>query len=128
MKHFLGLGTDIIEISRIKKAIKNVKFLEKVYSSEERRLIGEKGNKAETYAGRFAAKEAISKAFGTGMREITFSNIEIINDDLGKPIIKFKNNIKAYEEKYLVEVSISHCKEYAVSTAIVFTKENEVKK
>ncbi|MDP0489246.1 MAG: holo-ACP synthase [Fusobacterium sp. JB019] len=128
MKHFLGLGTDIIEISRIKKAIKNVKFLEKVYSSEELHLIGEKGNKAETYAGRFAAKEAISKAFGTGMREITFSNIEIINDDLGKPIIKFKNNIKAYEEKYLVEVSISHCKEYAVSTAIVFTKENEVKK
>lgn len=127
MKHFLGLGTDIIEISRIKKAIKNVRFLEKVYSLEELRLIGEKGNKAETYAGRFAAKEAISKAFGTGMRGITFSNIEIINDDLGKPIIKFKNNIKAYEEKYLVEVSISHCKEYAVSTAIVFTKENEVK-
>ncbi|MFK4786205.1 holo-ACP synthase [Fusobacterium sp. MFO224] len=126
MNSFLGLGTDIIEISRIEKAIKNRRFLEKVYTSEELRLIKLKGDKAETYAGRFAAKEAVSKAFGTGMRKVIFSNIEIINNELGKPIVKFKNNIEDYAKKYFVEISISHCKEYAISTAIIFRREDEV--
>lgn len=126
MNCFLGLGNDIIEISRIEKAIKNLKFIEKIYTKAEIRLIMSKGNKSETYAGRFAAKESISKALGTGMRKISFSDIEVLNNKLGKPIVKFKNNIENYNEKYLVEISISHCKEYAVSTAIILKKENEV--
>lgn len=126
MNCFLGLGDDIIEISRIKKAIENLKFVQKIYTEKEIQMIVLKGNKAETYAGRFAAKEAVSKALGTGMRGIMFSDIEIINNEIGKPIVKFKNKIESYNEKYLVELSISHCKEYAVSTAIIFRKENEV--
>jgi len=126
MNYFLGLGTDIIEISRIEKAIKNLKFIQKIYTEEEIKLIVLKGNKAETYAGRFAAKESISKALGTGMRKISFSDIEIINNKLGKPIVRFKNSIEDYNKKYLVEISISHCREYAISTAIIFKKEKEV--
>lgn len=126
MNYFLGLGNDIIEISRIEKAIKNLRFIQKIYTEEEIKLIVSKGNKAETYAGRFAAKESISKALGTGMRKINFSDIEIINNELGKPIVRFKNNIENYNEKYLVDISISHCREYATSTAIIFKKEKEV--
>lgn len=126
MNYFLGLGTDIIEISRIEKAIKNLKFIQKIYTEEEIKLIVLKGNKAETYAGRFAAKESVSKALGTGMRKISFSDIEIINNKLGKPIVRFKNSIEDYNKKYLVEISISHCREYAISTAIIFRKEKEV--
>ncbi|WP_163470292.1 holo-ACP synthase [Fusobacterium sp. IOR10] len=126
MNYFLGLGNDIIEISRIEKAIKNLKFIQKIYTEEEIELIVSKGNKAETYAGRFSAKESISKALGTGMRKISFSDIEIINNKLGKPIVRFKNSIEDYNEKYLVEISISHCREYAISTAIIFKKGKEV--
>lgn len=126
MNYFLGLGNDIIEISRIEKAIKNLKFIQKIYTEEEIELIVSKGNKAETYAGRFSAKESISKALGTGMRKISFSDIEIINNKLGKPIVRFKNSIEDYNEKYLVEISISHCREYAISTAIILKKGKEV--
>ncbi|MFA6708385.1 MAG: holo-ACP synthase [Fusobacterium sp.] len=126
MNSFLGLGNDIIEISRIEKAIKNLKFIHKIYTEKEIKFIVSKGNKAETYAGRFAAKESVSKALGTGMRKINFLDIEIINNELGKPIVRFKNNIEDYNEKYLVDISISHCREYATSTAIIFKKEKEV--
>jgi holo-[acyl-carrier protein] synthase len=126
MNYFLGLGNDIIEISRIEKAIKNLRFIQKIYTEEEIKLIVSKGNKVETYAGRFAAKESVSKALGTGMRKINFSDIEIINNELGKPVVRFKNNIEDYNEKYLVNISISHCREYATSTAIIFKKEKEV--
>ncbi|MGL6064979.1 MAG: holo-ACP synthase [Fusobacteriaceae bacterium] len=114
-----GLGTDIVEISRIEKAIKNIKFLEKVYTENEIISIGEKGNKVETYAGKFSAKEAIAKAFGTGVRDFNLTDIEILNDNLGKPIVFLKNKL---EEKYLnfeINVSISHCKEYATAVAIL---------
>ncbi|MGL5122903.1 MAG: holo-ACP synthase [Fusobacteriaceae bacterium] len=114
-----GLGNDIVEISRIEKAIKNIKFIKKVYTENEIASIEKKGNKAESYAGKFSAKEAIAKAFGTGVREFNLKDIEILNNDLGKPIVFLKNKLK---EKYLnfeINISISHCKEYATAIAIL---------
>lgn len=114
-----GLGNDIIEISRIEKAIKNIKFIEKVYTENEIISIEKKGNKAETYAGKFSAKEAISKAFGTGVRDFNLTDIEILNDELGKPIVSLKNKLKEKYFNFQINISISHCKEYATAVAIL---------
>lgn len=118
----LGIGNDIIEINRIEKAISRENFIKKVFTEEEIKYIISRGNRAETYAGKFSAKEAISKALGTGVRNFSLTDIEILNNDLGKPYVKFKNNIANFNEKYFIDISISHCKEYATAVAIIFVK------
>lgn len=114
-----GIGNDIIEISRIKKALENPKFRERIFTSEEIKQIIEKGDRVESYAGRFSAKEAIAKAFGTGIRDFNFSDIEILNDSFGKPIAKLKNELGKMFKGFKIEVSISHCREYATAIAII---------
>lgn len=116
-----GIGTDIIEISRIEKAINRTKlFKEKVYTEKEIEHIEKKKNPYASYAGRFAAKEAISKALGTGVRDFLLKDIEILNDELGKPIVYLYNEIKKLAEGLKIQISISHSKEYAVSTVILY--------
>lgn len=80
------------------------------------------GNRTESYAGRFSAKEAISKALGTGVRNFLPKDIEILNNDLGKPYVIFKNKIENFNNLYSVGISISHCKEYATAVAIILEK------
>ena len=117
---FIGIGNDIIEINRIEKAIKKANFITKVFTENEIKLFEIKGNRAEFFAGRFAGKEAISKALGTGFREFSLTDIEILNNELGKPYVTFKNSIESYNKKYFIDISISHCKEYATAVAIIF--------
>ena len=114
-----GLGNDIIEISRIKKAMENPKFKERIFAKAEIEIIEKKENKYASYAGRFAAKEAISKAFGSGVRHFSLNDIEILNNPLGKPYVVFKNLLKDEHKNKKIEISISHCKEYAMATAII---------
>ncbi|MGL5970494.1 MAG: holo-ACP synthase, partial [Cetobacterium sp.] len=80
-----------------------------------------KGGKAESYAGRFSAKEAISKALGTGVRGFNLVDIEILNNSLGKPEVTLLGELKKRDIK--VEVSISHCKTYATAVAIIMERE-----
>lgn len=119
---FLGIGNDIIEISRIEKAISKENFVKKVYTEKELEYIKARGNRAETYAGKFSAKEAVSKALGTGVRNFNINDIEILNNELGKPYIVFRNNIADFNKKFVVDISISHCKEYASAVAVIFKK------
>lgn len=118
--NFIGIGNDIIEITRIEKAIKKANFITKVFTENEIKLFEIKGNRAEFFAGRFAGKEAVSKALGTGFREFSLTDIEILNNELGKPYVIFKNSIEFYNKKYFIDISISHCKEYATAVAIIF--------
>lgn len=121
----LGLGTDIVEISRIKKALENDNFKKRVYTAEEIAEAEKKGvGKYFTYAGKFSAKEAISKAFGTGVRGFSLTDIEIVSDTLGKPYVNFKGNLIEKMSGKSVEISISHCKEYATAVAILMRGEN----
>ena len=119
----LGIGNDIIEIARIEKAISNEKFIKRVYTEKEIEIIEKKGNKIASYAGRFSAKEAISKALGTGIRDFNLTDIEILNDELGKPCVIFKNKLKDRMVDMKIEISISHSKEYATAVAVMFKKE-----
>ena len=120
----VGIGNDIIEIERVEKAILKEGFKNKVYTQKELENIEKRGNRTETYAGIFSAKEAISKAIGTGVREFSLIDLEILNDDLGKPYVvvseKLDKIIKSKKEDYQIEISISHSKKYAIAMAIIF--------
>ena len=120
----VGIGNDIIEIERIEKAISKEGFKNKVYTQRELENIEKRGDRVETYAGIFSAKEAISKAIGTGVREFSLTDLEILNDDLGKPYVavseKLDKIIKDKKEDYQIEISISHSKKYAIAMAIIF--------
>ena len=119
----VGIGNDIIEIERIEKAILKEGFKNKVYTERELENIEKRGNRTETYAGIFSAKEAISKAIGTGVREFSLIDLEILNDDLGKPYVvvseKLDKILKNKKESYQIEISISHSKKYATAMAII---------
>ena len=119
----VGIGNDIIEIERIEKAILKEGFKNKVYTERELENIEKRGNRTETYAGIFSAKEAISKAIGTGVREFSLTDLEILNDDLGKPYVvvseKLDKILKNKKESYQIEISISHSKKYATAMAII---------
>ena len=119
----VGIGNDIIEIERIEKAISKEGFKNKIYTQRELKNIEKRGNRTETYAGIFSAKEAISKAIGTGVREFSLIDLEILNDDLGKPYVvvseKLDKILKTKKEDYQIEISISHSRKYATAMAII---------
>ena len=108
-----GIGTDIIEISRIEKAIKQTSlFKKKVYTEKEIEHIEKKKHPYSSYAGRFA----------TGVHGFSLSDIEILNDELGKPYVTLYNAIKEKAQGLTIQISISHSREYAVSTVIIYKK------
>ncbi len=122
----LGIGVDIIENNRIKKSIQNNKFKTRIYSSNELKLSKNVKNKVAYFSKRFAAKEAFSKALGTGFSEnLNFKDIEIISDKKGKPkYAKNKKIIKIVQKKYKIKkfnsfLSISDEKDYSTAFAII---------
>jgi len=121
----VNCGTDIIEIKRIKESIEKYGkvFLEKVFSEQEIQYCeSHKKMKYQHYAARFAAKEAVSKMFGTGFNgSFNLKDIEVLNSTSGKPEVKLHNKALAlYEsEGYQnITISISHCNEYALCLVI----------
>jgi len=119
-----GIGTDIIEVERIRKQISaQNKFKEKIFTSAEIEYCELKKSKAQNYAARFAAKEAFFKAIGTGWRGgLAFHEVEIVNDDLGKPEIVLSGKAAGfYNEKNFkkIHVSMSHIKDYACANVVI---------
>jgi len=110
-----GIGIDIIELERIKNLMKNERFKKRILTKNELQqyeALTEK-RKVEFLAGRFAAKEAYAKAYGTGIGEqLSFQDIEIQNNDKGKPMIRKPLNHK-------VHLSISHSQDFAVAQVII---------
>ena len=122
----IGIGTDIIEIERIKKATQNERFIAKIFTDREAEYFKKRNLKPESIAGTFSAKEAVSKSVGTGIREFPFKDIEILRDEKGKPYVNPLNDFKKFcDENGIseVKISISHCREYAVANAIAIAKE-----
>ena len=104
----------------------NPRFLSKMFTNDEIEYFESKGFKTESIAGNFAAKEAISKSIGTGIRNFNFKDIEVLRNELGNPIVKTYNNLQQICIDYNVleiKVSISHCKEYAIANAMTIIKE-----
>lgn len=119
-------GVDIVNVNRIKKILnsKREKFYEKIFTEREIEYIITKGHKATTVAGNFAAKEAISKALGTGIGTIGWKDIEVLREDSGRPYINFKNQeiINKFKIKE-IQISISHETDYAVAFVVGYIGE-----
>lgn len=119
----IGIGNDIVEIERIEKGIERSKrFLDKLLTPVERERV-ERGEvlSYESIAGIFAAKEAVSKALGTGFVTFELRDIEVLKDEKGKPFIKLYGGALALAEKMGmtgIHISISHCKAYATAFAV----------
>jgi holo-[acyl-carrier protein] synthase len=119
----IGIGTDIVEIARITKFIERwgPRFSRKILGSEEVQVFADRLEQASFVARQFAAKEAISKSLGTGMRGIAFSDIEVLRDLAGAPFVTFSaNGNKVVQSKGVgtIHVSISDEKKYAIAYAV----------
>ncbi len=114
-----GIGCDMTDISRIEKDIANERFLEKVYTTYEREKI--KGS-SHTAAGIWAAKEAVSKALGTGFAGFKIKDIEICHDDNGRPYVQLYGGARdIFEENgcQKIHISISHERSQAVAFCVI---------
>ena len=116
-----GIGTVIVSVDRIKKLLKNRNFLKRLFSKEELSKCNKLINSINCYAKRFAAKEAFSKALGTGIANgINFNEIIVMNEKNGKPFIKLRGKTmeiikKKFKKKPKIALSLSDEKKYAVA-------------
>ena len=120
----IGIGVDLVKISRIEKAGKNHSaFFERVFTQKEREYCSKQKFSAQHYAARFAAKEAILKAFGTGMSAgMKWTDIEVLHGEGGGPIVNISGRVKDFADLKGVKqilLSYSHDEGYAVAQAIL---------
>lgn len=119
----LGIGTDIVEVKRMQRWIEKPEMLERFFNQQEQMEKGSEAARCQHYAARFAAKEAFSKALGTGITGFSLQDVFITNDKSGKPSL----NVEASAADVLKErcggcklhVSLSHEKEYATAFVII---------
>ena len=117
-----GIGTDIVSIKRIKLSLKKKKFIKRIYNEQEVLKCKKAINQHNCYAKRFAAKEAFSKALGTGISNgINFNEITVLNNKLGKPYIHLRGETKKKikkkfkQKKIKISLSLSDERDYAVA-------------
>ena len=123
----IGIGVDIIEIERVRQAIQNNKnFLSKLFTEKEIDYFISRKMNSEVIAGNFAAKEAVSKALGTGIRGFSFKDIEILRNELGKPEVILHNGAKLIGNKLIrnnnslkIHLSISHNNSNAIAYSVL---------
>jgi holo-[acyl-carrier protein] synthase len=118
----LGIGLDIIETARVEKALQNPVFLKKVYTEGEQEYLAKRKGNAQSAAGIFAAKEAVSKALGTGFGPISFQEVEIVWDENGKPSVRLTGRALMKLQEMggkQVLVSITHIKDLAAAQAVI---------
>ena len=122
-----GIGTDIVKISRVSKSIKKKSFINRLFSKDEILKCDKTKNSANCFAKRFAAKEAFSKALGTGVAKgINFNEIVVLNEKNGKPYIKLIDKTKKIVvnklkiKNYKISLSLSDEDKYAVAFVTIF--------
>lgn len=120
----LGIGTDITEVARFSRWIKNPEMIKRFFNEAEIMEKGTESARCQHYAVRFAAKEAFSKALGTGLSYFELKDVYISKDELGKPVLNVEKSardalIKFLGNEYKLHVTLSHEKEYAVAFVII---------
>ena len=116
-------GVDIVNVGRINKILSDNRegFYNKIFNVEEIKYIEEKAHKATTVAGLFAAKEAVSKALGTGIGVLGWKDVKILHEAGGRPYINFTEEGKEIADNLGIselQISISHEKEYAIAFVV----------
>tara|TARA_B100001175_G_C19429164_1_gene600251 strand:- start:576 stop:959 length:384 start_codon:yes stop_codon:yes gene_type:complete len=122
----ISIGVDIIENSRIKKSIKNKKFISRIFSKKEISQSKYINDKVNFFSKRFAAKESLSKAIGTGFRKgLNFKDISIVNNKYGKPDYELSNKVKKLiyskfkEKKIKISLSLADEKKYSIAFSVI---------
>lgn len=119
-------GIDLVELDRIDKALSKYgeSFKNRVFTKQERAYCESKGKAAiQSFAVRFCAKEAVSKALGTGIAKgVTFQDIEILNDEAGKPVAVLHGEARCIFERMggkAIDISLTHSRHYALAQAVI---------
>lgn len=120
----IGVGIDIVEIGRIAAAIKRNAFIDRVFTPAEQAYCDSRGvQRAASYAARFAAKEAVLKALGTGLRGGTWQNVEVTNNDLGRPLVQmtgYYQNLAGELGVQEIYLSVTHARDYAAAQVVLW--------
>jgi holo-[acyl-carrier protein] synthase len=123
-----GIGIDVVEIERIEESIEKFgdKFLDRLFTPEERAYCDSQKLPHVNYAGRFAVKEAVAKSFGTGIgKELSWLDMTILRAPSGQPTVVFTGAGKVFMENQnitSVKISLTHAKQYAAANAIAMTE------
>ena len=122
----IGIGVDIVDNTRIKNSIKNKNFISRIFSNKEINQSKKIKNKVGYYSKRFAAKESLSKALGTGFRnDLNFKDISIVNDKYGKPNFEISSNVKKLIylrfklRKIKISLSLADEKNYSIAFSVI---------
>lgn len=119
----LGIGIDIVEIGRIRAALERPGFAARVFTAAEREYCDGRGaQRTASFAARFAGKEAVFKAFGTGLSAGSWQDVEILTDAAGRPTVRlrgFFGELAARQGATAVHISLSHAREYATAQVIL---------
>jgi holo-[acyl-carrier protein] synthase len=112
----VGIGTDIIEVDRIRRAMERFpRFCTRVFTHAEQKYCLASNDPVYRFAGRFAAKEAVAKCLGSSF---SWQDVEVLADSNGRPIVRLSNRASAVAKGQKILVTISHCRSYAVACAI----------
>lgn len=119
-----GVGIDIVEVNRIAAAIKRIAFIDRVFTPAEQQYCESRGaQRAASYAARFAAKEAVFKALGTGLRGGTWHDVEIEVNSLGRPLVNLTGYFAELAVKLDVQeifISLTHARDYAAAQVVLW--------
>ena len=122
----IGVGVDIVDNKRIKKSIKNKQFISRIFSKKEINQSKKFTDKINYFSKRFAAKESLSKAIGTGFRKgLNFKDIAIVNDKYGKPHYELNNKVKKLiysklkVKKIKISLSLADEKKYSIAFSVI---------
>ena len=120
----LGIGTDIVLVARIEEALEKYgeRFVRRIFTDEERRYCEAQKHKFQHYAARFAAKEAFSKAIGTGITgDMTWTSVEVVKIRTGEPFLRVHGKIAEKYGDCTLHVSLSHTSESALAMVAIET-------
>ena len=117
-----SVGIDLVDIARIQRAVerRGERFLKRIFTERERAYCRKKRNEYGSLAARFAAKEAVFKAIGTGWSMgVKWTDVEVVNDVLGKPEVILRGKVKEIVGARTVAISLTHTREYAQAVAVL---------
>ena len=118
-------GIDLVDIDRIRRSMERPRFLQRVFSQEERDFLLAKRDPGPSAAGNFAAKEAFSKAMGTGVRGFSLAEVSVVHDPLGRPALRLTGKAAELARGWRFALSITHTKDTAAAFVTAWREEEE---
>ena len=117
-----SVGIDAVEIERIREAMKNPRFITRIFSERERYETGRKANAAQSFAANWAAKEAFAKAVGTGIRGFSMNEVSVLHKENGKPYIELSGRAEKLFSGYMLDISLTHTDSVAMAAVIAWKR------